>query len=54
MILSSYNGTINSFYGPLSCTTSKHVAMTFATDKGMVLELNTKYPKSTKITVDRY
>ena len=33
------------FYGPLSTTTSPHVARTFATAKGMVLKLTTQFPR---------
>eukprot|EP01083_Nonionella_stella_P257524 881385_1 len=34
------------FYGPLSTTSSLHVARTFATKKGMVLKLTTHYPRT--------
>ena len=33
------------FYGPLSTTTSYHVARTFATAKGMVLKIKSMYPR---------
>eukprot|EP01084_Bolivina_argentea_P022361 41552_1 len=33
------------FYGPLSTTSSYHVAKTFATPKGMVLKVNSYYPR---------
>ena len=35
----------HSFYGPLSTTTSYHVAQTFATGKGMVLAIQSQYPR---------
>ena len=35
----------NSFYGPLSTSSSYHVAQTFATDKGMVLSIGSQYPR---------
>ena len=33
------------FFGPLSATSSYHVAKTFATDKGMILKITTQYPR---------
>eukprot|EP01083_Nonionella_stella_P153690 494159_1 len=33
------------FYGPLSTTSSYHVAKTFATAKGMVLEITSQFPR---------
>merc|ERR1712092_3226 len=33
------------FYGPLSTTSSYHVARSFATSKGMVLKINSMYPR---------
>ena len=33
------------FYGPLSTTSSYHVAKTFATAKGMVLKITSQYPR---------
>ena len=33
------------FYGPLSTSTSYHVGRTFATGKGMVLKINSYYPR---------
>ena len=33
------------FFGPLSTTSSYHVAKTFATDKGMILKITTHYPR---------
>ena len=35
----------HSFYGPLSTSSSYHVAMTFATEKGMVLKISSMYPR---------
>eukprot|EP01083_Nonionella_stella_P189256 699481_1 len=42
-----YNGrrTRSTFYGPLSTSSSYHVARTFATMKGMVLCVATQYPR---------
>eukprot|EP01083_Nonionella_stella_P224260 798458_1 len=42
-----YNGrcTQSTFYGPLSTSSSYHVARTFATMKGMVLCVATQYPR---------
>merc|ERR1719203_1987482 len=34
-----------SFYGPLSTTSSYHVAKTFATAKGMILKMTSQYPR---------
>eukprot|EP01083_Nonionella_stella_P281363 957322_1 len=39
------HATTQAFYGPLSTTASFHVAKTFATDKGMVLKINSQYPR---------
>eukprot|EP01084_Bolivina_argentea_P018120 33784_1 len=33
------------FYGPLSTTSSPHVARTFATAKGMILKITSQYPR---------
>ena len=45
MILDNFGRTQQrAFYGPLSTTTSFHVARTFATAKGMVLQLATQFP----------
>merc|ERR1712228_869384 len=35
-----------SFYGPLSTTSSCHVAKSFATQKGMVLKITSQFPMS--------
>merc|ERR1712173_14975 len=34
-----------SFYGPLSTTSSEHVAKTFATQKGMILKITSQFPR---------
>ena len=39
------HATTQSFHGPLSTTSSFHVAKTFATDKGMVLKISSMYPR---------
>ena len=36
--------SLNVVWGPLSATVSYHVACTFATDKGMVVEMHSQYP----------
>eukprot|EP01084_Bolivina_argentea_P031812 58865_1 len=38
-------GSTAAFYGPLSTTSSYHVAKTFATAKGMVLKITSQYPR---------
>ena len=35
------------FHGPLSTSSSHHVANTFATEKGMVIQMKSKYPRLT-------
>eukprot|EP01084_Bolivina_argentea_P319455 554104_1 len=38
------NATTQPFYGPLSTSLSYHVAQTFATSKGMVMEVTSQFP----------
>ncbi len=45
MILNNGGKKGLAFYGPLSTSTSYHVARTFATAKGMVLQITTQYPR---------
>ena len=44
MIIERHN-ILSRLWGPLSATTSYHVASTFATDKGMIIEMNSQYPR---------
>eukprot|EP01084_Bolivina_argentea_P168379 292014_1 len=45
MILNNSRRQNLTFYGPLSTSASYHVARTFATAKGMVLQVTSQYPK---------
>ena len=44
MIIEKHN-ILSRLWGPLSATSSYHVASTFATSRGMILEINSQYPK---------
>eukprot|EP00488_Nonionellina_sp_1-RS-2012_P003732 TRINITY_DN8087_c0_g1_i1.p1 TRINITY_DN8087_c0_g1~~TRINITY_DN8087_c0_g1_i1.p1 ORF type:complete len:104 (+),score=33.17 TRINITY_DN8087_c0_g1_i1:217-528(+) len=45
MVLNNGSRVLNNFYGPLSTSAAYHVARTFATAKGMVLQITTQYPQ---------